>query len=306
MNILSVSSRIKSLEKHFLRADRIEKLVLSRDFNEFSTILEKSPYEIPNNIKTIETLTELFNNKKTILIEESKKNLPIPLYQYFVLKYDYHNLNIVANGKNENFSDYSIVNYKILQASFKTNNHKNIPAFLKPALSILNKLKDKSFEEISLSLKQSYYEVAGLLLKTQKSSMINYFLQIEIDFSNISLFMHKRLTGKHLEQENFIDGGNIKKEHFLKEEVLWKTVKNVYKNIDVPIEIDIFDRERFKVLMGYLSRVRIVPYGMEPLFFYFLARDIELENVKRIAIGKFYNIEPQILSEWGAFPYQYV
>jgi len=40
------------------------------------------------------------------------------------------------------------------------------------------------------------------------------------------------------------------------------------------------------------------------VFFYFLAREIELESIRRLAIGKLYAVTPNTLLQWGIYPYQ--
>ena len=66
-----------------------------------------------------------------------------------------------------------------------------------------------------------------------------------------------------------------------------------------------FEIERYKVIMNYLKKGRVIPYGIETIFSYFVAREIELDLVQRLFTGKFYNVETAILKKWVIPPYQW-
>ncbi|HNS33049.1 MAG TPA: V-type ATPase subunit [bacterium] len=308
MDIISLSGRIKSLEKRFLNTDALEKLLEAKNFQEFAGLLENSFYAISGHINSYEELTSFFEDSRGLLTGEMSRVLPRPLYNYFVLRYDYHNLNLLAENREEanKYSEYSSVQFLVLREALKTNNYKDIPYYLKNSLSIIGKRGETNASDLSFLLKKSYCKVANQLLKTQNSVSIEYFFGIEIDFVNIASFIQKNISDGLLEQNCLVEGGNIRKERFLNEDILWKSVNTQYHKTAVPVNAGNYEMERYRTLMEYISRGRVVPFGIEPVFFYFAARDIELENVRRLAIGKFYNIEAKILSEWGIFPYQYV
>ena len=306
MNILSIIGRIKSLEKRFLTAEEIEKLMNAKDFAEFTGILDKPWYDVSPGINSIKELIRIFENSRVILLEEMYKNLPHPLYHYFVLKYDYHNLYLLAEDTTggENYTVYSTIDFNVLQEALSTNNYKNLPSFLKPPMSIIVRYKENNNLDVSLLLKKSYYETARKLIRTQGSTAIDYCLGIEIDFANAAVFIEKGISNTQVKQKHLIEGGNINKERFLKAEVLWKSFNKEYPGITTPIDTENYDSERYKLLMQYISRGRTMPYGIEPVFFYFLAREIELESIRRLAIGKLYAVTPKTLSQWGIYPYQ--
>jgi len=309
-DIIAVSGSIKSLEKKFLTTDEIARAVQTKNFNEFAGLLANTRYKIlPQNPAKTEELTESFEALTTSLVEEMRKDLPPEIYRYFLLRYDYHNLKLIVkkalDGKEEkNYAIHSSVDYFTLKSAAENNNYKDIPAHLKDVLSFIS--KNRQTEKLLLSLKKMYYKTAGVLLKDLRSDYIDSYLCIEIDFANIATFIQGKMSGGQAEKEFIIDGGNIKKTRFVNEEVLWNAVNTEYKNIAPPFSAEEYDIVRYTAIMNYIKAGRLVPYGIETVFSYFAGRQIELENVRRMALGKFYNVDPKVLSGWAILPYQYV
>lgn len=311
MDTLAVSGKIKSLEKKFLTAAEIVKLVQAKTFGEFMGMLSGSHYQPPQNISEIEELSGFFENASVLLIEEMRKNLSPALYRYFLLKYDFHNLKIISvmqdTAKAErNYSALSMVDYFTIKEAFQSKNYKDIPAYLKPALSAVSVMQDK--EDISIHLKKAYLKTAAGLLKGFDSGFIDDYLRIETDFANISTFIQQDMadTGKG-GAEIFIEGGKIRKEKFSAGEILWDAVNSAYKGtVTTPVTAEDYDIERYKALINHIKSGRVFPSGIETIFAYFAGRQIEMDNIRRLAEGKFYNASPDVLTQWVIPPYQYV
>ncbi|MCD6408270.1 V-type ATPase subunit, partial [bacterium] len=100
------------------------------------------------------------------------------------------------------------------------------------------------------------------------------------------------------------EDGKIPPDFFEEEEKLWKKVFSEYK-MKTPVDTKNFEIEKYRVIMEHIKKARIIPYGIEVIFSYYLAREIELETVERITLGKFYNIETSLMNKWKFSPYQY-
>ena len=308
MDMISASGRVKSLEKKFLSAGTMDKLIQANSYGDFAGMLSSSFYDIPPGAKTPGEIEEVFEKSRAALTGEMHKNLPEHLYNYFILKYDYLNLGLLVenqpNGE-KRYTDYASVDYRILREAFKTGNHKNLPPFLKKPAALIAGNKNGGMEDMSLFLKKSYLDTARELIERENSSMISYYWGIETDFSNIAVFIQKKISGVRPEKDDFAEGGHIRKERFAGGDSLWEDVKKEYRGTEAPIGAEIFEREKYNCIMRYIVRGRAVSFGVETVFFYFAAREIEMEIVKRLAMAKFYNIPPQTLSEWGVSCYRY-
>ncbi|MBN1444964.1 MAG: V-type ATPase subunit [Candidatus Omnitrophica bacterium] len=311
MDMIAVSGKIKSLEKKFLTAAETIKLAQVKTFGEFTGMLSGSHYQIPQNISGIEELSGFFENASALFYEELRKTLPPALYRYFLLKYDFHNLKVISlrkDGAKEEkiYSVHSAVDYFTMKEAFQSKNYKEIPAYLKPALSAISRIQDEG--SILLHMKKAYFKTAAGLLKEFESGFIDDYLRIETDFANISTFIQQEMadTGKG-GAEMFIEGGKIRKEKFSSGEILWGAVNSAYRGAVVtPVTAENYDIERYKALVNHIKTGRVVPSGIETIFAYFAGRHIEMDNVRRLAEGKFYNVSPDVLSQWALPPYQYV
>ncbi len=306
-DIIAVSGSIKSLEKRFLSADEMAKVVQSKGFSEFVSILAHSRYnELPQNPAVAEELTEFFEELTADLVEEMHKNLPPDIYRYFLLRYDYHNLKILLDRKTgeeeKNYAVHSSVDYFTLRSALENDNYKDVPVYLKDVLSLIS--KNREAEGLLLSLKKTYYDTAGELLRSSHSEFLDGYLRLEVDFANISTLIQIKMLGEELKKGLLIDAGGIKRERFFNEDVFWGSVDKVY-HIKVPITAEDYDIARYTAIMDYVKTGRVIPYGIETVFSYFVGRQVEMDNVRRISLGKFYKVDPKVLSEWAIPPYQY-
>ncbi|GEM_PF-974719 len=311
MDILAISGRIKSLEKRFLTSGEMAGIIRSRTFNELAAMLASSRYRIPQNVTKSGELFSVFEDSAAELVEEMRKNLPVSLFRYFLLGYDYHNLKIIcgipSNGNEEgNYSAHSYVDHETMKRAFREKNNTGIPDYLKPAITIMSGKKDDGM--LSLQLKKEYYSAASGLLEKTRSRFVKNYLRIEIDFANIATFIQEDIAGLEKgDVEMFMDGGRIRKERFSAGEVLWKAVDTAYRGlVATPVTAEDYDIARYGALMAHIRKGRVVPFGIETIFAYFAGRQIELDNVRRIVTGRFYDVSQDVLSLWAIPPYQYV
>ncbi|MCM8761999.1 MAG: V-type ATPase subunit [Candidatus Omnitrophica bacterium] len=308
MDILCVSGRIKSLEKKFLTEDDILRIVNAKTLNEVSSILAATHYQLPSITKP-EEIYSFFYTSTIDLIKDMDKSLSEELYFYLLLRYDFHNLKLVLDNyktgkESKNYVPYSSVDYFTLKDALIKNNFKDIPPHLKPLVVFVSKNKD--MQEVLLRAKRIYWETAKNLVKTQHSDFIDNYIKIEIDLSNIGVFIQQQMAGIPLDLSFIVDGGKIKKERYKREDILWSTAGMLYRGLKTPITVNEYDIIRYNLIMGYIRISRVYPYGVDTIFSYFLARQMEMDNLKRLIFGKFYNIEPEILDDWKLSPYQYI
>jgi len=306
MDILGISSRVKALEKTFLTEDEISKIVNAKTLAEISSILSTTHYQLPS-ITNPEDISDFFDTITIDLIKDMQKALPEELYYYLLLRYDFYNLKLVLENyktgkESRNYIPYSYIDYFTLKEAFSKNNFKDVPVHLKPLVTFISKNRDR--EDVMLLAKRIYWGIAKDLIKTQHSEFIDGYIKIEIDLSNVGTFIQQQMVGGPINVSFIVDGGRIKKERYMREDILWSAVNMVY-HIKTPITVDEYDGVRYNLIMGYIKDSRVVPYGIETVFSYFVAKQIEIDNLRRLLLGKFYNIEPKILDNWVLKPYQY-
>lgn len=308
MDILCISGKVKALEKTFLTGNDISRIVNAKSFSEVVALLNGTIYQMPHPINTPSEIYNFFDVILINLMNDMQKALPEKLYYYFLLPYDFHNLKLVLENyktrkESKNYVLYSSVDYFIVKEAFEKKNFKEIPFHLKPLVVFISKNKD--IEDILLRVKKIYWDIAKNLVKTQNSNFIDGYIKIEIDISNIGTFIQQQIAGIPLDLSVIVDGGRIKKGRYIREEVLWGTVNMLYPGVETPITVENYDIVRYNVLMSHLKNARIIPSGIETIFSYYAARQIEIDNIRRILLSKFYNVEVSKIEEWILPGYQY-
>lgn len=301
LDIYFLSGKINSLEKKFIESEKLKKIVESKTFEEFVNILEGSFFKIPSHIANPDEIFKFFENERMKLVEEIEEINDEKIIIFFLLKYDYYNLSLLIENKDD-FSFYGTLNFYTLKYAFEKNDLSKIPEYLKEGFLICK--SKNSIEEKLLFLKNSFYkkiyEIAEIL-----SEFIKNYVRIEIDFANVQNYLNRKLHDKKTDIRDFIKGGFIKPEKFLDETSLLESISLKYKNLELPLNEENIEKERYKILIKYLKEGRIKPYGIDKIISFYLAREIELENLQRIAISKFYRVSESFLNKILIPPYQY-
>ncbi|HOM27703.1 MAG TPA: V-type ATPase subunit [bacterium] len=301
LDIYFLSGKINSLEKKFIDGEKLKKIVESKTFEEFVNILEGSFFKIPSNLSSTDEIFKIFENERLKLIEEINKINDEKIIIFFLLKYDYYNLSLLVENKDD-FSPYGILNFYILKYAFEKNDFSKIPEVLQEGFAIC---KSKiSLEEKLISLKNSYFEKI-YCIANEISEFTRNYIKIEIDFANIQNYLNKKLNEKKIYIDDFIKKGFIKRENFLDDAGLWEAISLKYKKIEIPLNEETVERERYKVLIEYLKEGRVKPYGIDKIISFYKAREIEIENLQKLTISKFYRESEVFLKKIIIPPYQY-
>ena len=300
MDIYSESGRIRALEKKFLTSKQVQSIIEAKNIGEVISILEKSFYKFPSPILNTEEIIELLDKERNFIYEEIEKISP-DILRIFLLKNDFFNLRIILENKSNYVLPCNLPG-QILKGYIEGNKG-NIPDFLKKGVKIVK--SEKNIEEKLLDLKNEYYIQLYNLLTAFNSSFIEKYGKIEIDFANLSTFILKKKKGEKIVSSFFIRNGNTRAEKFLNEEAILKSLTKEYKITDIPINEESFEIIRYKAIMNYIKEGRIIPYGIEVIFSYFIAREIEVEIIQKLLISKFYNIDENILKKQPVIVYQW-
>jgi V/A-type H+-transporting ATPase subunit C len=299
-NIYFLSGKIISLEKKFIDSERLKKIIESKTFEEFVNALEGSFFKIPS-VSNVSGILNFFESERIKLFEEIRKINDERIINFFSLKYDYYNLSLIVLNK-ENFSFYGVLNPYTLKYAFEKNDLSKIPDILFESFAIC---KSKiPLDEKLLYLKNDYFKKIQIIAEKISKFTENY-LKIEIDFANIQNYLNRKLSEKKINKNDFIKGGFIRIENFIDEASLWKEISFKYKKIEIPLNEENIERERYKTLIEFLKIGRIKPYGIDKIISFYKAREIEIENMQKIAISKFYRESEDFLKKISFPLYQY-
>ncbi|MCM8818836.1 MAG: V-type ATPase subunit [Candidatus Omnitrophica bacterium] len=296
-----LSGRISSLEKKFITYEKLKKIIDSKTFEEFINLLEDTFFKLPSHITSSEEIFKYFENERSRLVEEIEKTFNGNLKLFFLLKYDYFNLANLILGK-EIFSLYGTINFYTLKDAFEKNDKSKVPEILHNGFKIGR--SEKPVEKKLLLLKIDYYKKLYQIAE-KISDFVKNYVKIEIDFSNLETYLNKKMFGEKLETIDLIENGNIEKESFLDEENLWKKVGSIYRKIEIPLNEENIEIEKYGRVVNYIKESRIKPDTIDKIVSFYIAREIEIDNLQRIVISKFYKMSEEFFKKILIPPYQY-
>lgn len=300
LDIYFLSGRISSLEKKFIDYERLKKIIESKTFEEFINLLDGTFYKFPV-VSNLEEILKFFENERLKIVKEIRETFEDEILDFFLLKYDYYNLAVIVEGK-ESYSFYGTVNFYKLKEGYEKNDLSVIPEILIDAFRIIK--SKEAIDEKLLLLKIDYYRKIYKIAESISEFLKNY-VKIEIDFANIETYLNKVLYEKRIEGKDIIENGEIKKEKFFDDEKFWQKLKTKYKKIKLPLNEKNFEIEKYIALMDYLKEGRIKPYGIDKIISFYIAREIEIENLKKITISKFYRQDEDFIKSIMMPIYQY-
>ena len=307
-DILAESGKIKSLEKTFLTLPFLKKLTGTPDIYVFLSELERSFYPLPKTFNNAKEVISFFDAEREKLLQEEKKSLSYELVCFFAMKSDFHNLRVFVKElfgeeQKETYSFSGMVEPFTMKEAFMTGNTARIPVILKKTVREASKLESTNVNDYFLFLQKRYYRISRKLIESQHSEFLNEYIKIETDFINLSTFILKKSCAEKIQKKELLEYGKIRPEKYMEEETLWKSVNSEYPGIKTPMTEENFEKEKDAAIINFLKQARSIPYGIEVIFSYYVAREKEINNLQRLLIGKFYNVPPEILKNWIITPY---
>ena len=300
---LCESGRIKFLENTFLASSFLERLASAQNVASVLSELGSSIYKIPAGAANCNEIIAFFEGMRENLAEDMEKTLPEDLLAYFKIKHDFHNLRVFAEEKfgKENkklYSLYGSVNPYVLKDMIVSGSVAFAPWFLRETLSGFNRIDSEKVTDYLLFLQKNYYSLCADILNKQNNEFLTGYAKIVVDLGNLSMFFTQQEGSARFLCKCLVPGGNISKAKFADEDILRKDVKAEYPNLSVPVSRQNFEQEEAAVLISFLKNARSIPYGIEVLFSYFAARRYEINNVQRLVMAKYYNIQPDTVKAW--------
>lgn len=302
-DILAESGRVKVLEKTFLSKSFLEKIIQAANFSGYLGELEKTYCQPPKHFATASEIVDFFEKERIRLWLESEKTLPEFLSLFVKVHQDFHNIKILVREdfqiKNQALYRFSGLSDPFsLREALETGNLSSLNRILRPAVQALYAAQRENPPACFLILNRHFHLIRRRLLRQDNNSFLLAYHRQETDWENLSYFLLWKSEKEKVPASEFLKGGKIAPEKYTSEELLWKTWADFYPKVVVPVTEETFDREYENNLLDFLRPSRSIPYGVEVVFSYYLARDKELARLKKLTLGKFYNLAPEILKSW--------
>lgn len=314
------TARVRSVEKNMLTRERAEKMIDSKSTEDALRVLDDINYG--NGIESLDP-----NKYEELLTEEHKKTYDfitsmapdVEHFNMFLYPYDYHNIKVLMKAEYlgidavESLVDTGSIDLKVLKYSVKERDFSaltdNMEKALKEIIETFPKTNDPQIIDIILD-KYCYDEMLSTASKTKSSFIIDY-VKLQLDSINLKTYVRLKKMNKSWDffSKVFLKGGNISEQVF---------IKNYDDNFEKFAEhLSAFDfKELFlegtnalqetgmfttleklldNKLMQHVKNAKYVPFGIEPLAGYLIAKDNEIKIARIILAGKQAGISPELI-----------
>lgn len=313
---------VRSVEKNMLTRERAEKMIDAKSTEDSLKVLDDIGYgfrEEPINS----------NNYEKLLADEHKKTYDsimsiapeLDCFRMLLYPYDYHNLKVIMKSEYSSIDasdilvDTGSIDLKILEHSVNERDFseltENMGKALNEIIETFPKTKDPQIIDIILD-KYCYDEMLKSAEETKSKFIIDY-IKMQIDAINIKTYVRLKKMDKSWDffTKVFLGGGNIEEQVFIRnyDEPFERFAKQLssydFKEIFLEGTAVLTETGKFTTLeklldnkiMEHVRNAKYVPYGIEPLAGYLIAKDNEIKIARIILAGKLAGISPELIRE---------
>ena len=316
------TARVRSIEKNMLTRERAEKMIDAKTTEDAVKVLDDIGYG--NGNETVDS-----NDYEKLLTEEHKKTYDfitsvapeLNFFNMFLYPYDYHNLKVIMKSEylgidaSDILVDTGSIDLKTLLYSVKEREFseltENMGKALKEIIETFPKTNDPQLIDIIFD-RYCYDEMLGSAEETKSNFIIDY-VKMQIDANNLKTYVRLKRMNKSWDFFNkvFLNGGKIHEQVFIKnfdepfekfaEQLSAYGFKEVFLEGTEALENTGMFTKMEKLLdnklIEHVKQAKYVPFGIEPLAGYLIAKDNEIKIARIILAGKLAGISPELIRE---------
>lgn len=309
----SVVPMIKVWESKLLNNSFYEKLIDTSSLEDCVKVLQETPYGGYIKLDNIESsLEEMYLKEYTALKSMVQCE---GILSMMSLKYDYHNIKTLIKSQilNKDFSyilsPCGMIDKNFLSKCIKDNELKELDSLYREAIEdaycLYEKFKD--FQEIDIALDKRMFNHMKVYLKKIDSEFVEEYLIALIDLTNIktSLRISKMKGNKTFLKKVLLEGGSIEPsiyEAILSDGINDITSKLLHTKYSEVINKNITSLSEIEILIddyitNKIKAAKLIGLGVEPVFAYLYAKEIELKNLRIILTGKLNCVDKKLILE---------
>ena len=316
------TARVRSVEKNMLTRERAEKMIDAKTTEDALRVLDDINYGYGN-----EAIAS--NNYEEVLTEEHKKTYDfitsiapeLEYFNMFLFPYDYHNLKVIMKAEylgidaSDTLVDTGSIDLKVLKYSVKERDFsaftENMENALKEIIETFPKTNDPQIIDIIFD-KYCYNEMLKSAEETKSDFIIDY-VRMQIDAINLKTYVRLKKMNKSWDffTKVFLHGGKIHEQVFIKsfDEPFEKFAEQLsaygFKELFLEGTESLTETGMFTTLeklldnkiIEHIKNAKYIPFGIEPLAGYLIAKDNEIKIARIILAGKLAGISPELIRE---------
>ncbi|MBN2374236.1 V-type ATPase subunit [bacterium] len=311
--------KIRALESKMLDNGLIMRMLKSSGMEEMLKILGDTEYGAGMNESADVSFESILDNELRRIYEFVHKIDPDPMWtDIWRWRYDAHNIKVILKAGFSNkdamvhLIPLGMVDPQDLVSWLQEGDYSFLPPSFKEAVEMalsFDEKGEKSGQEIDFIIDRALYLYLSLEAENSKNPFVRHLVEIMVDFINIKAFLRTSGKGmaKGLFERSFLPGGYIKEEAFLDqgEKRHDETVRSILGNMRyeelIPAlgsgNVALLEAAMESFLITYIRQTRRRAFGVEPLIGYILAKEIEIQNLRLIYIGKANALEEGLIKE---------
>ena len=259
---------------------------------------------------------------KALTYERLEKAAPDPeMFKIFRYKYDGHNLKTIikaqscGNSTEGLLSPLGTVDEKTLLQGLRDGDFGELePRIAQAALQARETLaKTNDPQMVDIIIDRAVLESMSALAGQYKSKFLTRLVNANIDIANIRSFVRIKRIGKDLRflKEVLADGGSIAVPRYL--ELFPKTFDDFFEMLDgTPYgpalsgaydaiknhgTLSEFEKLCDNFMVEVLKESRFIPFGIEPVLSYLLAKENEVQAIRIVMASKIAGVDPDKITE---------
>lgn len=316
------TARVRSVEKNMLTHDIAEKMIDAKTIEDSLKILGDIGYGFGNESISTSSYEKLLADEHKKVYDFITSMAPeLDYFKMFLYPYDYHNLKVIMkseySGADESdmLVDTGSVDLKILKYSVKERDFSELTENMGKALNEIIETfpKTKDPQAIDIILDRYCYDEMLKSAEETKSKFIIDYIKNQIDAINVKTYVRLKKMNKSWDffRKVFLNGGNIDLQIFIKnyDESFEKFAEQLFpygfNEIFLEGTTSLTETGKFTTLeklldnkiMEHVRNAKYVPYGIEPLVGYLIAKDNEIKIARIILAGKLAGISPELIRE---------
>lgn len=309
-------AELKEKEREFLEPSLMERLIMSRDIDEFCKVLQETAYS-----KYVERIKK-DGNLESLLFEESRSNMDYlekslkqehrSLLKFFLLDTDLHNVKLVlkARASQKDLSSLFLPDhytYEELQAYMNGENVEldSITRKLVDYAKSLMQEGNADFRMVELKLEAYNLTLLSGIIRASGSVPLANLLKHRIDILNIKNVYRSKINNERYSYDDFLyDGGFLERDFFKrfeKESVDYfaqSIEKSEYTRMIMQGTHMLYSEKTFSsfesnedaFILRYFDSMKYTTSSLETIIGFFLRKRIERRNLNIVFTGVLYNL----------------
>jgi len=305
-------SRIRAIEQKMLSPALLERMIEADTPEEAFKVLQDAGYGFAGEGYSVGDYERLLGEEQEKVYRLLMETVPDPdEFDFLIIKNDYHNLKVClkAEFSNQTVNDAYLLRPALIPTErladlFRERNFAELPGPMAEAVteSIDAYTKTQDPQIIDMILDQALYMHMLALGMGLKSEFAASLVNATVDLANLKMLLRTKLiqrSWKFLEPF-LIDGGSYTQDFYrglfeLDFDQIAKACANTpYSRLLAESMTALrlsgslagFEKLCDNYLVAMLKTTKYAIFGIEPLIAYYLAKEMEIKNVRIIMVGK--------------------